>query len=997
MAQTLGQHLLNDIIPEDMRDDSRVFNKKGSRRFFQELAEKHPESYSKVLKGLMDISRVAGTEQGGLASVRLQDLRLPEKVKEYRNKIKGHITAIQQDPRSTAEQKNASIVGLMRKEMPKIQEMVNASTSGGDNALGESIKHGFRGNPVQLTQLLFGDMLVADQKGAAIPVPGLNGYGEGVTPMQYFAGAFGSRKGYCLLEGTEVRMADGTIRAIEDINVGDYVLGADKTGSTSPVEVKALYDNGIQEVYEYLFRSGRSNNIKTISATESHEVLASWTTGASSRKELIKRPLGVAKQNFGIQPAKGNSFEGKPCSKAKAFLLGYLIGDGFLSEKNSIEVYSADTLVIDSMNAMFKAEDIPWVLEYKDKTDAVYNRTSVTYILKETIRKNRFARSEVKDWLRSLGVLGKRAWEKTVPSEVFNWDAEAIGHFLNGYFEADGGYSLSGSGTTTPYVGFTSTSRNLLEQVEELLATRMGIYCSAIKVRRKEDIQDSYPDGQRVTARRDCYSLRYGNREGVLQRSSYITGCGHKGKTFIDCIREVPSDGRSQAFRFTYLLKESIGDRQVFDIEVDNPDHLFVLANGMIVANSEVQFMTAKAGFLGKQIALSASRIQVTEEDCGAETNGILMSGDNSDVLGRVLAREVGDIPAGTAVEKKHLSKLRGEKIMSRSLATCQTRNGVCQKCSGHRGKGRFPEMGAYIGIDTGRLLSEPLTQAGLSSKHSGGIIKGKQFADEIGGFDEINQFLQVPKAFRGASVLAPADSVVQSITDAGQGGQYVIAGGTQMYVPRGRKIIVKKGDKVEAGDMLTDGTPNPAEMVKHKGIGEARNYFINKFGSILKDNDINVKQRHIETLSRSFFDRVRITDPDGVAGYTIDDIVTYSDMQRDYKPRADAEDRKPNGAVGMYLEKPTLHYSIGTKVTPKVAKFMKEQKVGQVSVHAASPGFEAQAVRVMDLPSTEKDFKTKLTGFGLKKSLLRDAQLGGVSRHDAAGYAGTLMNPSRL
>jgi DNA-directed RNA polymerase subunit beta' len=608
MPKTLGQLLLSDAIPEDMRDDSRVFNKKTSGRFFADLAEKHPEKYADVLHSLNGISRIAGTEEGGMASIRLQDLGLPPKVQEYRNNLRGRITAIQQDPRATSKTKNESIVSLMRTEMPKIQTMINEETSKGDNTLGESIKQGFRGNPVQLTQLLFGDMLVADQKGKAIPVPGLNGYGEGVTPMQYFAGAFGSRKGY-----------------------------------------------------------------------------------------------------------------------------------------------------------------------------------------------------------------------------------------------------------------------------------------------------------------------------------------------------------------------------------------------------SEVQFMTAKAGFLGKQVALSASRLQVTEENCGADAQGILISGDNSDILGRVLAREVAGLPAGTTVEKKHLPKLRKEKILSRSLATCQTRNGVCQKCSGKRNKGRFPEMGAYVGIDTGRLMSEPITQAGLSSKHTGGIIGGKQFADEVSGFDEINQFVQVPKSFRGASVLAPQDAIVQNIVDADQGGKYVMIGGEQLYVPRGREVLVKKGEKVEAGDMLTDGTPNPAEMVKHKGIGEARVYFINKFGSILKDNGVKVQQRHVETLSRAFFDRIKITDPDGVAGYSIDDVVTYSDMQRDYKPRADAEDRKPGTSVGMYLEKPTLHYSIGTRVTPKVVNFMKEQKVGNISVHKSTPGFEPHAVRMMDIPGTDPDFKNKLTGFGLKKSIMQDVQLGATSRHDAAGYAGKLMDPSKL
>jgi DNA-directed RNA polymerase subunit beta' len=610
MSTTLGQEMLREIVPEDMWEEGADFNKKYAKKFFKKLAEEHPEEYVDIQKKMMDLSRIAITDYGDITSPSLNDLRLPPKAKEYRNKIRSQIYAIQESDTLSPEKKNEAVVNLMRKEMPKIQKAVEDSTFTGENSIAESIRHGFRGSPVQLTQLLFGDMLVADQKGQAIPVPGMHGYGEGVTPMEYWSGAYGSRKGYM-----------------------------------------------------------------------------------------------------------------------------------------------------------------------------------------------------------------------------------------------------------------------------------------------------------------------------------------------------------------------------------------------------DVQFMTAKSGFLGKQLALAAQRVQVTEDDCGADTVGTLVSTDDEDALGSVLARDVKDLPAGTAIEKKHLRKLQGQKLLVRSHQTCQSEQGVCSQCSGKGTYGKFPKKGDYLGVDTGRLLSEPLTQTGLSSKHSGGIIKGKQFAEELTGFDEIQQFLQVPKNFRGASALAPKDGVITAIQEAPQGGNYVMmSGGNRLYVPTGKKVLVNKGDKVEAGDSLSEGTPNPAELVKLKGLGEGRLYFARKFGDLLRDNGINVRRRHIDTMSRAFFDRVKITRPEGVGGHAIGQVVPYSGLQREYKARQDAQDLRPSRSIGQFLEKPVLHYSIGTRITPKAAKFMEEQKIKAVTVHQQDPGFEPAPMRLMDIPgSGETNWKNMLTGFHLKKNLLNAAREGAEAKHTDVGYAAKIMDPTQF
>lgn len=607
MVTTLGKLLVNNAIPEDMRDPDRVFDKKQATAFFQDLAVKHPDQYVAVLRKLSDISRVAATEQGEGASLRLRDLQLPPRTKEYRKQLRIRIQSIAEDPKLTTEQKQDQIVNTMHKAIPIIEKTLFGELEGRDNGYAESVKRGWRGNPLQVMQLMFGDMLVADHRDRPVPIPGLHGYGEGVTPSEYWAGSYGSRKGY-----------------------------------------------------------------------------------------------------------------------------------------------------------------------------------------------------------------------------------------------------------------------------------------------------------------------------------------------------------------------------------------------------ASVQFATAKTGFLGKQMSQMAQRVQITGDDCGANRVGILVDGDDSENVGSVLARTEGGVPAGTVITKTNLPKLQGKKVLVRSLITCQQPEGVCKMCAGKRDQGSFPPKGAYIGIDAARIVSEPMTQElALSVKHTGGI--SKQRTEDISGFEEINQFVQVPKNFRGGAVLAPKDGVIQQIAKAPQGGHYIHVGDQQVYVPVDRELQVSRGQVMEAGDVLTDGTPNPAEIAKHKGLGEGRVYFLGRFQQMLKENGVPTHRRNIEALARSFFDRIQVTNPEGVMGHRIGDTVLYSDLQRDYEPRKGSVESLPKRSLGRYLEQPVLHYTIGTKVTPRVVKTLEEQGISKVLVHDQDPGFEPEVMRVMDIPASDPDWKVRMAGFGLQKSFLDAARMGSKSPRKTTSPVSAVMDPSRL
>lgn len=605
MVTTVGKMMLQEAVPADMRASMPAeFDKKTSQAFFKELAERQPDAYVETMQRLMNIAKAAGTEYGGVASLRLRDLRLPAAARASREQLRQQVRVIAQDPELDFKEKNKRITALVGGQVDAIHQHVRDEADKDGSAFALSIKKGYRGSPAQLTQLLYGDLLMADHRGRTIPVAGLHGYGEGVTPMEYWSGSYASRKGF-------------------------------------------------------------------------------------------------------------------------------------------------------------------------------------------------------------------------------------------------------------------------------------------------------------------------------------------------------------------------------FD----------------------QQFATARSGFLAKLISQSAQRVKITEDDCGTE-HGLPYDGDDPDNIGAVLASTVAGFPKGTVITKGMLPKLAGKQVVMRGLSTCDTAHGVCKRCAGQRDQGRFPPMGSYVGITSARTVTEPLTQMGLSSKHVGGIGGTDE---ELSAFDEINQFLQVPETFVGGATLAPADGKVTNIAKAPQGGTYVKVGAEQVHVPEGREVRVKLGEDVTAGDLLSDGTPNPAEIARYKGIGAGKRYFVRQFTDMLKERGVPTHRRNVDTLARAFFDHVRITNADGLDEHEVGDIASYAELQKNWKPRAGSVELSADDAVGRYLERPEYYFTIGTRITKPVAKELREAGHRKIMVHRDPPGFEPEVSRLMAHPGMDPDWKVRLGGFGLKSSLLSAATKGAVSAPDSTSPVPMLMDPSRI
>jgi hypothetical protein len=276
------------------------------------------------------------------------------------------------------------------------------------------------------------------------------------------------------------------------------------------------------------------------------------------------------------------------------------------------------------------------------------------------------------------------------------------------------------------------------------------------------------------------------------------------------------------------------------------------------------------------------------------------------------------------------------------------------------------------------QALSEPVSQGQLSSKHSGGVGG----AGSISGFGALNALVQVPKKYPDGATHAQRDGQVQEIREAPQGGMYVVVDGEDHYVPAGRAISVKKGDKLEAGDVVSDGMPSPAEIVRHKGVGEGRRYFVSAMRQVMKNSGMSPHRRNIELLARGLVNHVRLTDEYGP--YVPDDIVPYSMLERNWTPRTGAVSGAPSSLLGHYLEKPALHYSIGTKIGKSVLDNLNKYRVTNVQAHKEPPPFQPEMVRGMANISNDPDWMTRMLGSYQEKGLLQSTHRGLSS--DAAG-----------
>ena len=391
----------------------------------------------------------------------------------------------------------------------------------------------------------------------------------------------------------------------------------------------------------------------------------------------------------------------------------------------------------------------------------------------------------------------------------------------------------------------------------------------------------------------------------------------------------------------------------------------------------------AQGGYSSKQFSRALMNLQITEHDCGT-TTGISVPTTDKESVGTFLANSVGGYNRNNEVTAKMLNDLKGQgidKILIRSPMTCKASNdshfgAVCQLCVGKREKG-LPAPDSYIGLVAATAVSEPLTEYAMKLRHGGGAATSLGGAS---GFKMINQLANIPKTFLNKAPLAQEDGVVTSVQHAAAGGYFIKVNTNEYYIGVGQEPKVKVGDKVEEGDVLSSGLIDPSEVVRYKGIGEGRKYYAQAMKRAFDEGNLGVNRRNFELIARSAIDHVKINDNEGLGNFLPDQVVSYSALEKNYIPRPNSKEIRSDLAYGKYLEKPVLHYTIGTRVNSSVITDLKEHGVEAVTVHDDPPHFEPHMVRLLDVPEHTDDFMHVLYSTNLAKRFNNAVNAGATS-----------------
>lgn len=1048
LQTTVGSLLINESLPEDLRDYSREYDKKTLNSLLQQVASQYPEKYKDVSFALNSLGRRFAHEQGGF-SFGVEHLRKSEASKRIQAGIKTKIQQILANDKLTPQQRKDQIVLAVGSQSERQQKEVLEEGIANNNPIALQILSGTRGKPMNLASLLGSDMLYADHRDRTIPIPVLRSYPEGLSQEEYWAGTYGARRGiiatkFCLAAGTQVLMADFTAKPIEKVEPGDSVFTVDKTERFVKTKVVRRYDNGKRVCRTYFFRPGQSSTRLSLTATPEHQIYASTAANngvlyrgmfhlqdvASMQMDallpsFLSDPLGpMAKFLSSIDAGEIETYDIEVEHPSHRFVLANMLvvsnstqDAGYFSKQLNA---AAHRLVVTGNDDEDDAYDPDSPRGYPVDADDPDSEGSLLAADTGPYKRNTVLTPKIIKHLRRLG------------KNRFLIRSPAVGGAPDGgLYARDVGVrekgSLPGRGEI---VGLTAVQALCLDKrtevrmadgsvkpIGEIEPGDMVLTCSKGGVTKPGRVIRRYDNGPR-----ECVETLFSDPLTGYPAASLVSTVEHKmlwSDRQVDaesklsftirpvgeetnsglCAVTVYANGTVLRF-FPPVLQRAVGTLDTCDIEVDHPDHLFVLANGLVVSNSEPVSQGQLCLAHGTTVRMADGSVKEIQD---------IVEGD--EVLG-------ADAAANTFPTKVVRTYDNGDRDCVRTTFWCAKEQEFSTLVSTEDHKilgvkywrnSRFVESKLPVGEDcdvfyartphtyyrrstqdpVGKLATYDIEvehpdhlfvlENGLivsnSAKHSGGVA-GQEKA--VGGFALLNQLIQVPKKMRGGAAHALEDGKVDSIEEAPAGGYNVLVGKQKHYVPAGLPLRVKVGDEVEAGDLLSDGIPNPATIVEHKGVGEGRRYFVNEFRKAMKDGGMTVHRRNVELLARGLVNHVQMTDE--TDDYVPDDIVPYSTIEKNWQPRTGYEETDPDNSVGKYLEKPVLHYSLGTKVKPSMLAHMKEFGVKKLMVHKEPPPFKPHMVRAMYQMQNDPDWMTQMYGSGLKKSLLTSTARGATS-----------------
>ena len=331
-------------------------------------------------------------------------------------------------------------------------------------------------------------------------------------------------------------------------------------------------------------------------------------------------------------------------------------------------------------------------------------------------------------------------------------------------------------------------------------------------------------------------------------------------------------------------------------IEGLSVSEFFLSTHGSRKGSADTALRTADSGYLTRRLVDVAQDIIVKEYDCGSVQGlvvyDLLNDKDNTiieplaeRILGRFASKKIVNpetkeviVEAGEMITENAVAKITKagiKKIEIRSVLTCKSNNGVCQKCYGRNlATGNLVEKGEAVGIMAAQSIGEPGTQLTMRTFHSGGVAHGGD-ADITQGLPRVEELFEA-RTPKGKATIAEISGKVIGIEE--QNGKHLItieneAGVREHVTNYNMKVRVSVGDAVEAGDKLTEGVISPKELLAVTDPLTAQEYILKEVQKVYKLQGVDISDKHIEIIVKRMINKVRITDSgdtDFVEGLTV-------------------------------------------------------------------------------------------------------------------------------
>lgn len=376
----------------------------------------------------------------------------------------------------------------------------------------------------------------------------------------------------------------------------------------------------------------------------------------------------------------------------------------------------------------------------------------------------------------------------------------------------------------------------------------------------------------------------------------------------------------------------------------------FISAHGARKGLSDTALRTADSGYLTRRLVDVSQDLIVRETDCceGKEIPymEIKAFSDGREVIesleeritGRYIAETITDPDTGEVVIKanhmctpkraaavmKVLEKLNRDSVKIRTILSCKSHTGICAKCYGaNMATGQAVQVGEAVGIIAAQSIGEPGTQLTMRTFHTGGVAGG----DITQGLPRVEELFEARKP-KGLAIITEFGGVVE-LKDTKKKREIIVTnnetGESKTYlIPYGSRIKVSNGDILEAGDELTEGSVNPHDILKIKGVRAVQDYMLREVQRVYRLQGVEINDKHIEVIVRQMLKKVRIeenNDADVLPGNSMD-VLEYNDMNE----KLIAEGKTP--ADGKQVMLGITKASLATDSFLSAASFQETTKV---------------------------------------------------------------------